>query len=124
MNRTLGIGWQDCRRCSAQAALFRRCERDPFGLSSQIENSNALEAFRIDRLVFLANQEDFNRRVFRDEFNMVRAGIDETPAMQIFRLMCVGGEGGQQGNTEGEISELHAQFPWQGGARQYVCEAP
>ena len=30
---------------------------------------------------------------------MVRAGIDETSAMQTFRVVCVRGQGGQQGNT-------------------------
>src|SRR6476619_7509819 len=76
LNRTLGIGGEGRDRRSAQAALFRRCERDAFGLSSQLENGDALEPFRINRLVFLADEEDFNRRIFCDEFHVVRAGID------------------------------------------------
>jgi len=39
---------------------------------------------------------------------MVWTGFGQTPAMGRFRLVCVGGQASQQGNAEGEISELRA----------------
>ena len=103
LHRSFRIGRKGRGRCSAQRVLLRWSERDAFGLAIHVENGNALETPGIDRLVVMAHQEDFERLVFRDEFGMVWAGIDDTSAMPAFRAVRIGRQPGQQGNDENEI---------------------